>query len=57
MEITLFRNLNIVKFTEEKLEQAFTELLGHEGFPYYLGITISRKRINEQLKKRLYYEI
>jgi hypothetical protein len=46
-----------MKFTEEKLEKAFAGLLGQEGFPYYLGITISRKRINEQLKKRLYYEI
>ncbi len=25
------------KFTEEKLEQAFTELLGQEGFPHHLG--------------------
>ncbi len=32
-----------MKFTEEKLERAFTELLGHEGFPHYLGITITRK--------------
>ncbi len=32
-----------MKFTEEKLEKAFTELLGQEGFPHYLGITISRK--------------
>jgi len=28
-----------MKFTEEKLEKAFTELLGQEGFPYHLGIT------------------
>ena len=32
-----------MKFTEEKLEKAFTELLGQEGFPHYLGITIIRK--------------
>ena len=32
-----------MKFTEEKLEKAFTELLGHEGFPHHLGNTINRK--------------
>ena len=32
-----------MKFTEEKLERAFTELLGQEGFPHQLGITISRR--------------
>lgn len=32
-----------MKFTEEKLEKAFTELLGQEGFPHHMGITISRK--------------
>jgi len=32
-----------MKFTEEKLERAFTELLGQEGFPHHLGITITRK--------------
>jgi hypothetical protein len=32
-----------MKFTEEKLESAFTELLGQEGFPHHLGITITRK--------------
>jgi type I restriction enzyme R subunit len=32
-----------MKFTEEKLEKAFTELLGQEGFPHCLGITITRK--------------
>ena len=31
-----------MKFTEEKLEKAFTELLGQEGFPHHLGITINR---------------
>jgi type I restriction enzyme R subunit len=32
-----------MRFTEEKLERAFTELLGQEGFPHHLGITIVRK--------------
>lgn len=32
-----------MKFTEEKLERAFIELLGQEGFFYHLGITITRK--------------
>ena len=32
-----------MKFTEEKLEKAFTEFLGQEGFPDHLGITITRK--------------
>jgi len=32
-----------MKFTEEKLERAFTELLGQEGFPHHLGNTINRK--------------
>ena len=32
-----------MKFTEEKLEQAFTQLLGQEGFPHYPGITIARR--------------
>ena len=32
-----------MKFTEEKLEKAFTELLAKEGFPHHLGITIARK--------------
>lgn len=32
-----------MKFTEEKLENAFTELLGQEGFPHQLGFSIARK--------------
>jgi type I restriction enzyme R subunit len=32
-----------MKFTEEKLERAFIELLGLEGFSHQLGISISRK--------------
>ena len=31
-----------MKFTEEKLERAFTELLGQEGFPHHLGVSIRR---------------
>lgn len=31
------------RFTEEKLERAFTELLGQEGFSHHLGITITRR--------------
>lgn len=30
-----------MKFTEAKLEKAFTELLGNENFSHQLGITIS----------------
>ena len=32
-----------MKFTEAQLEKAFTELLGQEGFPHHLGISITRK--------------
>jgi type I restriction enzyme R subunit len=32
-----------MKFTEQKLEQAFTELLGQEGYPHHSGITITRR--------------
>ncbi len=32
-----------MKFTEAQLEKAFTELLGQEGFPHQLGVTITRK--------------
>ncbi len=46
-----------MKFTEEKLERAFTELLGQEGFPHHLGITIALKPdevlIEEDLKNFL----
>lgn len=31
-----------MKFTEAKLEEAFIELLGNEGFPHYLGNNITR---------------
>jgi type I restriction enzyme R subunit len=46
-----------MKFTEASLERAFTELLGQEGFPHHLGITINRKHedvlIEEDLQKFL----
>jgi type I restriction enzyme, R subunit len=29
-----------MKFTEERLEKAFTDLLGKEGFQHRLGLTI-----------------
>jgi type I restriction enzyme, R subunit len=32
-----------MKFTEEKLEKAFIELLGKEKYPHHLGITITHK--------------
>jgi len=32
-----------MKFIEAQLEKAFAELLGQEGFPHHLGITITRK--------------
>ena len=31
-----------LRFTEEKLEKAFTELLANEGFPHHLGNTLVR---------------
>ena len=31
-----------MKFTEAKLEEAFTELLGDEGYPHFLGNTLKR---------------
>ncbi|MFM7019082.1 type I restriction endonuclease subunit R [Flavobacterium sp.] len=46
-----------MKFTEDKLERAFTELLAQEGFPHHLGISIARKPdevlIEEDLKSFL----
>ena len=32
-----------MKFTEEKLEKAFTELVGQEGFPHHLGNTMTHE--------------
>lgn len=34
-----------MKFTEEKLEKAFTELLGQEGYPHQLGTFIARNPV------------
>lgn len=46
-----------MKFTEEKLEKAFSELLGNENLPHHLGITIKRNPdevlIEEDLHKFL----
>lgn len=46
-----------MKFTEEKLERTFAELLEQEGFPHHLGITIARNPdevlIEEDLKNFL----
>ncbi|WP_321308184.1 type I restriction endonuclease subunit R [Marinifilum fragile] len=45
------------KFTEAKLEQAFIELLQHEGYPHHLGSCIARKEdevlIEEDLRSFL----
>jgi type I restriction enzyme R subunit len=49
-----------MKFTEEKLEKAFTELLGQEGFPHHLGKTLNRKLdevlIEEDLRRFLLHQ-
>jgi len=46
-----------MKFTEHKLEQSFTELLGQEGYPHQSGISIKRAPdevlIEEDLQKFL----
>jgi type I restriction enzyme R subunit len=42
-----------MKFTEEKLEKAFTDLLGQEGYPHHLGITLSRKLENVLIEEDL----
>lgn len=46
-----------MKFTEEKLEKAFTEILGNENYPHHLGSTIVRPPeevlIEEDLQKYL----
>jgi len=41
-----------MKFTEEKLETAFTELLGQEGFPHHVGVTktLDPEKIKENLQ-------
>jgi type I restriction enzyme R subunit len=33
-----------MKFTEEKLEQAFTELLAQEGYPHHVGVSLASTR-------------
>ena len=49
-----------MKFTEEKLEKAFSKLLGQEGFPHHLGITLTRKPeevlIEEDLQNFLFMQ-
>ena len=42
-----------VKFTEDKLELAFIELLNNEGYPHHLGTTISRKEEEVIIEKDL----
>lgn len=47
-----------MKFTEAQLEKSFAELLGQEGFPHHLGISIVRKPdevlIEEDLRNFLF---
>lgn len=47
-----------MKFTEAQLEKAFAELLGQEGFPHHLGISIVRRPdevlIEEDLRNFLF---
>ena len=43
-----------MKFTEEKLEKAFTELLENENFPHYLGNTIIRLAEEVLIEEDLY---
>ncbi|HNQ67970.1 MAG TPA: hypothetical protein PKN32_06310 [Bacteroidales bacterium] len=43
-----------MRFTEEKLERAFTELLGQEGFSHHLGITIARKPEEVLIEEELF---
>ncbi len=38
-----------MKFTEAKLEQAFIELLGNEGYPHFVGSSLARKSEDEVL--------
>jgi hypothetical protein len=40
-----------MKFTEEKLEPVFTELLRQEGFSHFLGVMKTRK--TEKIKEKL----
>jgi type I restriction enzyme, R subunit len=43
----------MTKFTEEKLERVFTELLEQEGYPHHLGLTIARKPDEVLIEKDL----
>ncbi|WP_209332568.1 hypothetical protein [Lunatimonas salinarum] len=38
-----------MKFTEAKLEQVFTELLGNEGYPHFVGSSLVRSNEDEVL--------
>ena len=38
-----------MKFTEEKLEKAFAELLGQEGFPHHVGASLVDVRKPEEV--------
>lgn len=42
-----------MKFTEAKLEQVFTELLGNEGFPHNIGVSIRRSPHQVLIKEDL----
>jgi type I restriction enzyme R subunit len=42
-----------MKFTEAKLEQAFTELLAQEGYPHHLGLSIVRSPEEVLIEKDL----
>ncbi len=42
-----------MRFTEEKLENAFTELLEQENFPHFLGNTIARTEEEVLIEKDL----
>jgi type I restriction enzyme R subunit len=46
-----------MKFTEEKRERAFTELLGQEGFPHHWGTTVTRKPDKVLIEKDLNLDI
>ncbi len=52
-----YNGIDMTKFTEEKLEQVFIELIENEGYPHFSGNTISRADdevlIEEDLKNYL----
>ncbi len=41
-----------MKFTEEKLDKAFTGLLGKEGLPQHVGVTLAVDRKPEDPSRR-----